>query len=141
MLEDGDDVKLGGGILVVHRTSGPTRGCTTWTWNLKDDRKTYDVIVIDSPNFDPGYRLLDSQDDPEIADDFARTFKVLKALPCDVFLGAHGRCCGMAARYESIKKTCKANPFGGPEGYRAFVAQTEEAFFATLTAQRARQSR
>ena len=60
VLEDGDVVELGGVTLVARRTPGHTRGCTTWTWNVKDGGRTYDVVVIGSPNVDPGYRLVDN---------------------------------------------------------------------------------
>src|SRR3954453_15875615 len=90
VLEDGEEVTLGGVPLVARRTPGHTRGCTTWTWRVTDGGREYDVVVVGSPNVNPGYRLVDNEDYPEIAEDFARTFAVLKALPCDVFLGAHG---------------------------------------------------
>ncbi len=35
----------------------------------------------------PGYVLVNNKDYPQIADDYVRSFKVLRALPCDVFLG------------------------------------------------------
>src|SRR5262249_58093786 len=95
VLEDGDEVSLGGVPLVARRTPGHTRGCTTWTCRVTDAGKTYDVVIIGSPNVNPGYRLVDNADYPEIADDFATTFRVLKSLPCDVFLGAHGGYYGM----------------------------------------------
>jgi metallo-beta-lactamase class B len=88
VLDDGDEIKLGGTTLVARRTPGHTRGCTTWTWKVKDGEKSYDVVVIGSPNVNPGFRLVGNKDYPEIADDFATTFKLLKSFPCDVFLGA-----------------------------------------------------
>ena len=141
VLEDGDEVNLGGVTLVARRTPGHTRGCTTWTWKVKDGSKTYDVVVIGSPNVNPGYRLVGNEDYPGITDDFARTFKVLKALPCDVFLGAHGGYYGMITKYERAKVGGETNPFVDPQGYRAYVAQKEEAFRATLAAQRAKGAR
>ena len=57
VLEDGDEVKLGGVTLVARLTPGHTRGCTTWTWRNESGGKTYDVVVIGSPNVNPGYRL------------------------------------------------------------------------------------
>src|SRR4051794_32817753 len=83
VLEDGDEVKLGGVTLVARRAPGHTRGCTTWTWRVADGGKDYDVVVIGSPNVNAGYRLVDNADYPEIAADFARTFAALKAMPCD----------------------------------------------------------
>ena len=47
----------------------------------QDGGKTYDVVVIGSPNVNPGFRLVDNKDYPEIADDFARTFEILKRCP------------------------------------------------------------
>src|SRR5262249_23509530 len=88
VLEDGEEVKLGGVSLVAHRTPGHTRGCTTWTWKVAEGDKSYNVVVIGSPNVNPGYRLVDNKDYPEIAADFVSTFRTLKSLPCDVFLGA-----------------------------------------------------
>ena len=114
VLEDRDEVKLGGITLVARLTPGHTRGCTTWTWRAKDDGKKYDVVVVGSPNVNPGFRLVDNNDYPEIAADFAKTFEVLKSLPCDVFLGAHGGYYGMVERYGQHKKG-NANAFVNPK--------------------------
>jgi metallo-beta-lactamase class B len=103
---------------------------------VTDGGKTYDVVVIGSPNVNPGYRLVGNVDYPEIATDFARTFQVLKALPCDVFLGAHGAYYGMLAKYEQSRRDGTHNPFIDPEGYREYVASKERAFRETLEQQR-----
>ena len=39
VLEDGDEVKLGGMTLVARLTPGHTRGCTTWTWRRRRRRQ------------------------------------------------------------------------------------------------------
>ena len=104
VLKDGDEVKLGGVTLVARLTPGHTRGCTTWTWRVEDGGKTYDVVVIGSPNVNPGFKLVNNESYPEIAADFAKTFEVLKSLPCDVFLGAHGSYYGMVERYALLEE-------------------------------------
>jgi metallo-beta-lactamase class B len=136
VLEDGDEVTLGGLTLVAHRTPGHTRGCTTWTWHVQEGGKTYDVVVIGSPNVNPGYLLVDNKAYPEIAGDFAKTFQILKALPCDVFLGAHGGYYGMIEKYERAKQGSEKNPFIDPEGYHAYVDSKEKAFRDTLAKQK-----
>ncbi len=98
VLKNHDEVKLGSVKLVAHLTPGHTRGCTTWAWRVEDSGKKYDVVVIGSPNVNPGFKLINNEFYPDIADDFAKTFEVLKSLPCDVFLGAHGSYCGMLAQ-------------------------------------------
>ena len=135
VLKDGDKVELGGTTLVAHLTPGHTRGCTTWAWQATEGEKKYDVVVIGSPNVNPGYRLVHNRDYPEIADDFATTFKVLKKLPCDIFLGAHGNYYGMQAKHDRSGKSGD-NPFIDPKGYQAYVAEKEQAYRATLEKQK-----
>jgi metallo-beta-lactamase class B len=134
VLKDGDEVKLGSVTLVAHLTPGHTRGCTTWTWRADDGGKTYDVVVIGSPNVNPGFKLVKNESYPEIAADFAKTFEVLKSLPCEVFLGAHGSYYGMVGRYALLQKG-QANAFVNAEGYKEFVTQKERAFRKTLADQ------
>src|SRR5437867_8565542 len=120
VLEDNDEVKLGGVTLVARLTPGHTRGCTTWTWQVEENGKKYNVVVIGSPNVNAGFQLVGNKDYPQIADDFAKTFEVLKSLPCDVFLGAHGGYYGMVERHARLKKGGD-NPFVNPDGYRKYV--------------------
>jgi len=135
VLEDGDKVTLGGVTLTAHRTPGHTRGCTTWTWPITDGGKTYNSVVIGSPNVNAGYRLVGNTDYPEIADDFAKTFAVLKSLPCDIFLGAHGDYYGMLAKHERLATNPLA--FVDTDGYRAYVDLKEKAYRKTLADQQA----
>jgi metallo-beta-lactamase class B len=90
------------------------------------------VVIIGSPNVNPGYQLFNNKDYPEIAQDFARTFKVLKSLPCDVFLGAHGNYYGMENKYKRLKHGGGENPFIDPEGYRAYVELKEKTYLDLL---------
>lgn len=97
--------------------------------------------MIGSPNVNPGFRLVENKDYPEIADDYARTFEILKSIPCDVFLGAHGEYYGLPAKYERLKaaKAGDGNPFVDPEGYRAYVDLKEKAFRTNLAEQSAKE--
>ena len=137
ILEDRDEVKLGGVTLTARLTPGHTRGCTTWTWRVEDGGRKYDVVVIGSPNVNPGFQLVNNKDYPEIAGDFAKTFDILQSLPCDVFLGAHGAYYGMVERY-ALAKQGQANAFVNPQGFKDFVALKARAFRKTLAEQQAR---
>ncbi|MFM9965328.1 MAG: subclass B3 metallo-beta-lactamase [Planctomycetaceae bacterium] len=134
VLKDREEVKLGGTTLVARLTPGHTRGCTTWTWTVTEGNEKLNVVVIGSPNVNPGYRLVDNKEYPEIAADFAKTFDVLKSLECDIFLGAHGDYYGMLAKYERLKDA-KHNPFHDPDGYRDYVELKQKAFRKTLAEQ------
>ncbi len=72
VLHDGDEVRLGGVVLVAHKTPGHTKGCTTWTLTVKDKGKNYDVVIVGSPNVNPGYKLVNNKTYPQIAQDYER---------------------------------------------------------------------
>jgi metallo-beta-lactamase class B len=136
VLHDGDEVRLGGTVLVAHLTPGHTKGTTTWTMKVVDAGKTYNVVIIGSPNVNAGYKLVNNSLYPRIASDYERMFRVLKSLPCDVFLGAHGNYYGMEAKFAQMKEG-GPNPFIDPEGYKNYVAEREETFRAELAKQAA----
>lgn len=135
-LHDGDEVRLGGAVLVAHLTPGHTKGTTTWTMKVADSGKTYNVVIVGSPNVNAGYVLVNNALYPQIASDYERMFRVLKALPCDVFLGAHGDYYGLEAKYARMQAG-EANPFIDPEGYKSYVAEREQAFRDELAKQTA----
>ena len=63
VLHDGDKVTLGGTTLVAHLTPGHTRGCTTWTLKVQDGGKTYDVVIIGSLGVNPGFQLVNNDEE------------------------------------------------------------------------------
>jgi metallo-beta-lactamase class B len=138
VLHDGDEVKLGDTVLVAHKTAGHTRGCTTWTMKVKQGGKTLNAVIVGSWNVNPGFRLVDKPKQPAsypgMADDYRKTFALLKKLPCDIFLGAHG------AYFNMIEKLAKVPQAGesvwiDPQGYKDTVAEREKAFEAELLKQ------
>jgi metallo-beta-lactamase class B len=135
VLKDGDEVKLGGTTLVAHLTAGHTKGCTTWTLKTREGDKTYDVVILGSIGVNPGYILVNNKDYPQIADDYVRSFKVLRALPCDVFLGSHGSFYNLPEKYAKLDKG-GPNPFIDPQGYQDHLDRQEKAFLAKLNEQK-----
>ncbi len=136
VLKDGDKVTLGKTTLVARHTPGHTAGCTTWTARVGKGKNRKLVVVVGSPNVNPGFQLVKNTAYPRIADDFNRTFKVLNSLKCDYFLGAHGNYYGMHAKYPRQKAGAKVSPFIDPAGYRDYIELKEKAFRDTLAAQK-----
>jgi metallo-beta-lactamase class B len=134
VLHDGDQVTLGGTTLVAHLTPGHTKGCTTWTWRVNEGGKSYDVVVVGSPNVNPGFKLVNNASYPNIASDYERMFRVLKSLSCDVFLGAHGEYYGMDQKLKRMGEG-QPNPFIDPQGYKKFVTDKEREFHTKLAQQ------
>jgi metallo-beta-lactamase class B len=141
VLHDGDEVRLGGAVLVAHKTAGHTRGCTTWTMRGMIGGKPQNVVIVGSWNVNPGYRLVDKPGKPAsypgIAADYQRTFVTLKGLPCDVFLGAHAQFFDMLAKLQRVKAGAGESVWIDPEGYKAALAEGQQAFALELKRQQA----
>jgi metallo-beta-lactamase class B len=135
-LHDGDTVSLGETTLTAHLTAGHTKGTTTWTLDEPLNGRMMHVVIVGSPNVNPGYKLAGNQAYAQIASDYRRGFQVLRSLPCDIFLGAHGGYFGLVEKYARWKAGDK-NAFVDPAGYKAYIADREQAFEAELHRQEA----
>jgi metallo-beta-lactamase class B len=133
-LHDGDTVSLGGTVLTAHKTAGHTKGTTTWTFDENDGGKTLHVVIVGSPNVNAGYKLVGNTAYPEIAADYRHEFQVLKALPCGIFVGAHGAYFDLKEKYARWKAGDR-NAFIDPDGYRRYIADRQQAFEAELQRQ------
>jgi len=136
VLHDGDTVQLGGTVLTAHLTAGHTRGTTTWTMDAREGGRLLHVVIVGSPNVNSGYKLVGNTVYPQIAADYAHQFTALKALPCDIFLGAHGSYFGLKEKYARFKNGDR-NAFIDPAGYKAYVAEREQAFETEMQRQQA----
>lgn len=134
VLHDGDTVALGGTTLVAHLTPGHTRGCTTWTLKVAGGGRSYDVVIIGSLGVNPGFQLVNNKEVPQMADEYARAFKISRTLPCDIPLGSHPGMYNLAEKYAKLGKG-GPNPFIDPAGYKAELDLDEAMYRAVLDAQ------
>jgi catechol 2,3-dioxygenase-like lactoylglutathione lyase family enzyme len=94
------------------------------------------AVIVGSPNVNPVYILVNNRNYPQIAADYVKTFALLKSLPVDLFLGAHGAYFNLKDKLPRMKPGA-ANPFIDPDGYKAYVAERDAAFTKELAKQRA----
>jgi metallo-beta-lactamase class B len=142
VLHDGDTVALGGMTLTARKTAGHTRGCTTWTLrsHLPGEPKgtLRNIVIVGGASFWSDFQFVDRPGHPAsypgIAADFRHTFATLRALPCDVFLGAHGVYFDLLAKLSRQLKN-GASVWIDPDGYKAFVDKAELAFNAGIARQ------
>jgi metallo-beta-lactamase class B len=135
ILHDRDTVELGGSTLTARLTPGHTPGCTTWTMQVADGGRMLNAVIIGSPNVNAGYVLANNKNYPRIAADYVRTFALLKTTPADLFLGAHGAYFNLKDKLPKMGGA--VNPFIDPAGYRAYIAEREQAFEKELQKQTA----
>jgi metallo-beta-lactamase class B len=128
VLHDGEAVTLGATTLVAHLTPGHTRGCTTWTTKAQEGGKTYNVVINCSLR-SPAVLT------PAIIDEFNRSFKLVRSLPCDVQLGDHPAQYNLAGKYAKVRKG-GPNPFIDPASCQVETDVEEAMFHAILDEQR-----
>jgi metallo-beta-lactamase class B len=136
VLHDGDTVTLGGTTLVARHTPGHTKGCTTWTTIVEDGGKRLNVVIVGGTGINPGVKLVNNPKYPNIVEDYTRTWRILRSLPCDIFLGAHGSYFDMDDKLARLKAGEKPNPFIDPKGYRGFIDGTESNYLKQLAAEK-----
>lgn len=90
-LRDGDTLRVGSVALVAHLTGGHTPGGTTWSWRSCEGARCANIVYADSftPVSDDDFLFTSNAGYPRVLDDFAHSFAVLEALPCDLLLTPH----------------------------------------------------
>ncbi len=133
-IKDGETVTLGGTTLTAHLTPGHTRGCTTWTTPVQDGGRTLNVAIA-CGGLQEDARLVGNRNYPEIAEDFAKSIKIYKTLPVDVFLASHAWFYDPAGKYARSQKSANPNPYIDPAGYKAWVANMEKNWNSLMAEQ------
>jgi metallo-beta-lactamase class B len=134
VLHDGDTVVLGGTTLTAHVTPGHTRGCTTWTFDLPDGGRTRKAVIVGSMSINPGVVLVNNPKFPEIADEYARSFRVLRSLPVDVYLAPHVRQFWADGKAKRLGEP--QNPFVDPAGYKRALDEWAKSYRDQLARER-----
>ena len=134
VLHDGDEVSLGATTLVAHLTAGHTAGNTTWTMRAEEGGRTYSVVILGGMGVTEAQKLATPAGLTPLAQDYMRSFKFLRSIPCDVPLGSHASMFNMTQKYARLGKG--PNPFIDREGYFEELDARERIFNLRLDAQK-----
>ena len=122
-VRDGDTVRVGPRAPTAHVTGGHTRGCTSWSFAVREGGRVLNVVSACS------LVVLGVVRYPGQEADLERSFRVLRSLPADVWVTSHARLWG---RYRKVVARDTASDPVDPsidrEGYRAYVDTAEARF-------------
>src|SRR5215510_5661915 len=136
VIKDAEVVRLGNVALTARVTPGHTEGNTAWTMTVVESGKKYEVVFASSMSINDGVRMVNNPTWPKIAEAYARSFQILKSLPCDVFLGPHTTFFDMEAKFRRMSADPNTNPFIDPQGYRDYLDKFEKLYNEQLLRER-----
>ncbi len=130
-IKDLQAISLGGTNLIAYLHPGHTRGSVSYGLTIAENGRSYRVLIANMGSINPGTVLIGNKKYPQIADDYARTFREQKKLECDVFLSSH------ASQYQLHDKwkpgqAYSPDTFVDPQGYKAAVGRAEAAYLEWL---------
>ena len=133
IIADGDVVTLGPVSLTAHLTPGHTRGCTSWTMDVRQGGETYQTLFFCSASV-AANRLVGPPQYPGIVADYRKTFAITRDWKPDIFLSNHPEFFGMAEKQE---KLAAGDPlaFVDDSGFPRFIGKMELWFEAALEKQ------
>lgn len=134
--KDGGTIELGGTALTAHLTPGHTKGSVTYSLDVVENGRSYHVLIANLGTTNPGTVLVKNPKYPAIADDYARTFRIQKELPCDIFLASHASQYGLHRKYRA-GMPYSPETFVDPDGYRSAVERLEGLYLRQLEQERA----
>jgi metallo-beta-lactamase class B len=135
-IANGEKLTLGGVTLVANHTPGHAKGVTSWSMKVKDKGKEYDVVFMGgmgTPNDEDAPGLLNNELYPNIVSDFEKSFKLLRSLPCDVFMTYRALSINLDAKVAKLKQGGnQVNPFVDPKSCEAYIDLYENRYTKQL---------
>ena len=120
---DGDTVRVGPVALTAHVTGGHTRGCTSWSFPVREGGRVLNVVSACS------LIVLGGMQYAEQGADLERSFRALRSLPAHVWVTSHARLWGRYRKF-AARDTARSpvDPFIDPAGYRAYIDTAEARY-------------
>ena len=131
--------RVGPVAVTAHVTAGHTPGCTSWSFPVHHGDRDLLAVDICSLSLLPFMSFVEPESYPGIRLDFERSFKTLRGLPADIFLGAHGSFFDLERkRRETLNAKDPAEPFIDRAGYLEYIDAMEKRFRGELAKQQQR---
>jgi metallo-beta-lactamase class B len=138
IIEDGETLRAGPLALTARLTPGHTRGGTSWTWRSREGERCLDIVYADSLTAvsADGFLYTRSADYPDALRDFARSFEILSAVPCDILITPHP---GASNLFEKLERRERGerDAFIDPAACRNYASAARERLRKRVEAEKA----
>ena len=89
ILRNNELITLGTTSITVLNHPGHTKGSCSYLFNVKDDQKTYKILIANMPTIVTEKKFAEVVDYPTIEKDYNYTLKNMRALKFDIWLSSH----------------------------------------------------
>ena len=135
IIVEGEVIELGDIRLRVHEHPGHTEGSSSYSMQVSEDGRDYNVVIANMNTINAGKRLVVDPTYPGVANDFARTYSSQMAMDVDVWVSAHGGQYGLHEKYEP-GQLYSPDTFVDPQGFLAAVERLERIYLEQLAEER-----
>lgn len=135
-LSDGDVIELGDIRLTVHDHPGHTEGSSSYSMTVTENGRDYAVVIANMGTINPGKKMVVDPTYPGVAEDFAKTYRLQKAMKVDVWVAAHGSQYGLHDKY-TPGQPYSPDTFVDPEGFIAAVERLEAIYLKQVADEQA----
>jgi metallo-beta-lactamase class B len=130
LLHDKDTVKLGEMQLIVLHHPGHTKGACSFIFDVKDEHRTYRVLIANMPSVLSGTRP-GMPTYPNIAEDYGYTFDTMKNLQFDIWFAAHVSQFGLLDKHKP-GDAYRPEAFFDQKGYDAELEDLRKGYLKLL---------
>ncbi|WP_431212702.1 subclass B3 metallo-beta-lactamase [Puia sp. P3] len=89
LLHDKDLVSLGGTVVTVLHHPGHTKGACSFAVTVKDESRSYQVLIVNMPSILSETKLPSMPTYPEVGRDYAYTLSQMPKMQFDIWLSSH----------------------------------------------------
>lgn len=127
VLTDGDSIQLGSTSLQMLSHPGHTKGSCSYLVDLKDEHRTYRVLIANMPSIVVEEPFDQISSYPGIAKDYAYTLEQMPKIKFDLWVASHASQFGLSKKYIKAKGYQPAS-FADAKGYLEALRQLQEDF-------------
>jgi metallo-beta-lactamase class B len=131
LFHERDTVKFGGMQIIVLHHPGHTKGANSFLFNVKDENRTYRVLIANMPSILDETKLSGMPGYPNVGKDYAYTLNAMKDLKFDLWLASHASQFGLQEKHKPGDPYCPEQ-FIDQKGYDDALADLQKDYLKKL---------
>jgi len=131
LLRDGDTIRLGDFRMLMLHHPGHTKGSCSFLFDVKDDRRSYRVLIANMPTIVTERAFSEIPEYPDIEKEYAYTLEAMKKLSFDIWVASHASQFGLHRKHKPGRYRPAA--FADRKGYDESIRELQEAYLKKVS--------